>query len=155
MTFGPKSKNKPKKSATDYALWLLGLRGYSEHELRTKLTQKSYLKTEIDEAISKLKKHRLIDDKQLAIGWINSRDFSRPRSEYLLKMELRKKGISAKDIDLAFLEYSQDSEAIDDYLRAKRLLERYRNRSNIQKLALLARRGFTYDKAQEVFKEME
>ncbi|KKQ89456.1 MAG: Regulatory protein RecX [Berkelbacteria bacterium GW2011_GWA2_38_9] len=165
MTFGPKSKNKPKKSATDYALWLLGLRGYSEHELRTKLTQKSYLKTEIDEAISKLKKHRLIDDKQLAIGWINSRDFSRPRSEYLLKMELRKKGISSKDIDLAFLECARDSEISNDNARAKKLITQYKDRSNIQKkdkyekkkyfLALLARRGFSYDKAQEVIGEME
>lgn len=165
MPFGQKSKNRPKRSATDYALWLLGLRAYSENELRNKLTQKLYLKAEIDEAILKLKKHHLIDDAKLAVGWINSRDFSRPRSEYLLKMELRKKGISQKDIDLAFLECARDYEISNDNARAKRLIAQYKDRSNMQKkdkyekkkylLALLARRGFSYDKAKEVIEEME
>lgn len=165
MPFGQKSKNRPKRSATDYALWLLGLRGYSENELRNKLTQKLYLKSEIDEAISKLKKHHLIDDEKLAVSWINSRDFSRPRSEYLLKMELKKKGISQKDIDQAFLECARDYEISNDNARAKKLIAQYKDRSNMQKkdkyekkkylLALLARRGFSYDKAQEVIGEME
>ena len=165
MPFGQKSKNRPKRSATDYALWLLGLRGYSETELRNKLTQKLYLNAEIDEAISKLKKHHLIDDKKLAVSWINARDFSRPRSDYFLKMELRKKGISQKDIDQAFLECARDSEISNDNARAIRLVAQYKDRSNIQKkdkyekkkylLALLARRGFSYDKAQEVIGEME
>lgn len=165
MPFGQKSKNRPKKSATDYALWLLGLRGYSEIELRNKLTQKLYLNAEINEVILKLKKHHLIDDKQLAVSWINARDFSRPRSEYLLKLELKKKGISHKDIEQALLEYNDSSEVSTDRSRAKKLIEQYKDRANVVKkdkyekkkyfLALLARRGFSYDLAQEVFEEME
>lgn len=154
MPSGQKFVNN-KNQALNYALWLLGLRSYSERELRQKLILKKFPELDIDQAIKKLKKYQLVDDLKLALNWISSRDSLRPRSEYLLTLELKKKGISQEDINQAFLKYSSDAESLNDQARARKLIEQSKKRTDKQKLALLARRGFTYEIAREILREME
>lgn len=155
MPSGQKFVNNNQAQALNYALRLLGLRSYSEKELRQKLIFKKFFKLDIDQAIKKLKKYQLIDDLKLALNWISLRDSLRPRSQYLLNLELKRKGVSQKDIDQAFLKYSSDAEAPNDRARAKKLIEQSKKRTETQKLTLLARRGFSYDIAREILREME
>ena len=82
------------------ALRFLSYRPRSEKEVRDRLKikyQKSNLKDLeliIDRVIQKLKKYNFVNDLEFAKKWIESRMKFKPRSLRLIKLELKKKGIS-------------------------------------------------------------
>jgi regulatory protein len=74
------------------ALHFLGYRPRSESEVRVRLTRRGFAKTEIDAVLVKLREQGLVDDAGFAGFWTeNRREFS-PRSRFLTRLELRRKG---------------------------------------------------------------
>ncbi|MFC1557760.1 regulatory protein RecX [candidate division KSB1 bacterium] len=88
-----------RKIAKDKALEILKYRSKSENELRRKLAGKKIRRDIIDEVLADLSRVGIINDHEFAMRF--SRDFisRKPAGEFLLKMELKKKGIKEEIID--------------------------------------------------------
>lgn len=95
---------------TDQALRFLSYRQRSEKEIKVYLTRKIAQKENIkyDQAVqspqvsavlAKLKRYNYVNDTEFAKWWITSRIKSHPMGKYLLKLELKRKGISPQIIE--------------------------------------------------------
>lgn len=143
----------------DYALWLLGRRAYTVHDLREKMKGRlEKMKDAPDEAdrpalmdrvVVRLEELRFLDDLKYCEQWVEERSRIRPRGRYALTQELRKKGVS-KDVLETFWE-SEKGHALDEVplalslieKRAPRLQKKHQGYELKQKLyAFLASRGF-------------
>lgn len=139
------------------ALRFLSYRPRSEKEVRDRLRIKNQelgiknLNYIIDQVIQKLKEYNFINDLEFARKWIESRMRFKPRSLRLMKLELKKKGVSDDVIqtiihDSKFMIHS-------DLEQARKLVEkrltRYKglDRQKIyEKLGrYLASKGFNWD----------
>lgn len=129
----------------DAAVRLLGYRPRSEHEMKQRLNQHGFDSDTIGEVLARLKEKGLLDDGNFATFWRDNRQSFSPRSQWMIRMELRQKGIS-KDIinrvvnsidetDNAYraARKKADSLKTNDYQDFRRRLGEY-----------LKRRGFNY-----------
>ena len=69
----PERTQKKGPSAWDSALRLLGVRARSRHEMRERLTRKGFDADTVDEVMTRLDKHQLLDDTDFAAEWVRSR----------------------------------------------------------------------------------
>ena len=81
------------------ALNYLSYRPRSEFEVRTRLAQRGFDRSNIEPVIEKLKEQRLLDDNDFARFWEDNRDAFRPRSQRLVKQELKQKGVASETIE--------------------------------------------------------
>lgn len=81
-----------KYSATNYLLYLLSKRDYSEKELRHKLHLKEYNEEEIELAVEKAKVHNWQSDERFCAGYIRYRS-QQGYGVRRIKQELRQKGV--------------------------------------------------------------
>ncbi len=124
----------------------LSYRPRSEAELRIQLHRRGFDDDTIKAVLTKLKEQGLVDDMLFAQFWKDNRGSFSPRSQWLTKAELRRKGVANEVID-------QVVNTVDDYESAYRAaLGRIRRLplSDYQvfrrKLGeLLRRRGFDYE----------
>jgi regulatory protein len=138
---------KFKKPALEYALFLLKFRLRSKNEIIGKLREHKYEQDEIDEVISDLESHNLINDERFVKSFIRSRLEISRKGPYYIRMDLFKHGITDKDLIDKYLKEIQPEDELEI---AKQLLEsRKRQWSNLDPLAkkrraisLLQRRGF-------------
>ena len=127
-------------------LKLLGYRARTESEMRQRLGRKGFGETEIEATVTRLKSSGLIDDAAFAKAWSENRTAGSPRSAYIIKRELKTKGIEAGIADEAIA-------AIDDgeaaYRAAQPRLKRLQSlppEEARRKLAdFLRRRGFNWN----------
>jgi len=127
------------KDALSIALHFLKFRPRSVFEVRKKLESKKISDDEVKKVITVLKKNKLLDDGNFAKMYVRDRNLLKPTGSYLLKLELKKLGISDKDIDNALIDQSEEE-------LAKKALEskgRYRNADFQKQAAFLQRRGFS------------
>lgn len=100
----------------------------------------------IEQVIDRLEENGLLNDKNFAQMWIENRTEFRPRSQRLLAVELRKKGIGSEIIENVMESTLPEDELA--YLAAQKRIRRYENleRMDFQKKlgSFLARRGFSY-----------
>ena len=80
--------------AANTVLRYVSYRPRSESEIRTRLRRQKYENALIDKIMDKLKQQRVIDDLSVAEFWKDSREFFSPRSKRLIKLELRRKGVT-------------------------------------------------------------
>ena len=73
MTEKITEKKTHKYSATNYLLYLLSKRDYSEKEVRTKLKLKEYSSEEIELAIEKAKEHKWLSDERFCSAFLRYR----------------------------------------------------------------------------------
>lgn len=134
------------KKALASANRLLSFRPRSEHELKQKLTQKGYDAATVAESLKYLKEHGLVDDAAFALYWAENRATFSPRSQRMVQLELKQKGVAA---DVA----EETSEELDDESGAYQAGAKKASRLNIvdyeefrRKLGdYLKRRGFGYE----------
>lgn len=88
----------------NYAFRLLAKKRYTSSEINKKLTQ--FLKRHdledvalVDSALKRLVELKYLDDEQFAIDYISDRLRFKPRGKFLLKRELKLKGINEDLID--------------------------------------------------------
>jgi len=134
------------KRALAAANRLLSFRPRSEHELKQKLTQKGYDAATVTASLQHLKEHGLLDDAAFACYWAENRASFSPRSQRMVQLELRQKGVSAglaediagglDDEAAAYQAGSKKASRMDvpEYEEFRRRLGEY-----------LRRRGFAYD----------
>ncbi len=128
------------------AIHYLSYRPRSESEIRTRLQQRGFDGDSVEAVIARLKEQRLVDDMAFAQFWKDNRESFSPRSQWLTKLELRRKGVAAYIID-------QVVDTVDDNVsayRAARSKARSLSMSDYQSFRLrlsgyLKRRGFGYE----------
>jgi regulatory protein len=138
------------------ALRFIGYRSRTEAEVRHKLTEKGFSEIEIAEVIERLRTDGLLQDRQFAHAWVESRTIFRPRSHRLMAIELHQKGIGEEEIQDALLTAVDDStlayEAARRYSRRLADLEWDKFRERLS--AYLMRRGFVYGTITEIVRRV-
>ena len=127
------------------AVHYLSYRPRSEAELRKRLQQRSFDSDNVAAVITRLKEQGLVDDMAFAQFWKDNRESFSPRSQWLTKLELKRKGVASDIIDQAVDAIDDDDSAYravrskarglpdSDYQSFRRRLGEY-----------LKRRGFSY-----------
>ena len=137
------------------ALRYLAYRPRSESELKERLARRGFDGATIEAAIASLKEQKLVNDLAFAQFWKENRQTFSPRSQWLLRHELKQKGVAAEVIDkvLADLDEAESayqaartkarSLSIADYEGFRRRLGEY-----------LKRRGFGYGVIKDTLKKV-
>ncbi len=100
---------------------------------------------EIEKTVAHLKRLALLDDKAFAEFWKDDRTSFKPRSQSLLKLELRRKGIESDVIDEAVENIDETDNAYRSALVKARTLPLSDFKVFRQRLSsYLQRRGFNY-----------
>jgi regulatory protein len=134
----------------------LDYRPRTEKEIRQRLLQKGFSTLEIDQVVLRLKRANLIQDQQFAEMWIENRNDYHPRSQRLMRYELRSKGVTEQMIESAL------ADSADDIELATRAATQYARKLNFQNRELfrkklsayLARRGFSYGTIAPVIRDL-
>jgi regulatory protein len=129
----------------DGAARYLSYRPRSEFELRERLHQRGFDGDTVEAVLTKLKEQGLVDDMAFAQFWRDNRESFNPRSQWLAKLELRRKGVASGIIDQVVDTIDDDDSAyraaqskahtlpLSDYQLFRHRLGEY-----------LRRRGFSY-----------
>lgn len=120
------------------SLQFMKFRPRSVFEVREKLKSKSIATEEINKTLSVLVENELLDDEKFAKMYVRDRNLLKPTGIFLIKLELRKLGLSEQNIETAISD--QDEEEL-----AKKAIEmksRYRNADFAHQAQFLQRRGF-------------
>lgn len=144
-----------RKRALDAALRLLAYRPRSEHELRTRLLRRGLPPDVIAAAIEKLREYGYVDDAAFARSWVESRNGGSPRGQYLLRRELRGKGVDVETATEAIEGVSEEDaarRAAEKKARTLRGLDYQQFRTRLA--GYLQRRGFGYDVIRPVIAEL-
>lgn len=121
------------------ALWFLKFRPRSEAEVRAYLAKKGGQAQDINEAVDKLKRMKFVDDEEFIRFWLRRRQ-ARPRASWIIKLELKKLGVTSELIDRVLGDQKQA-----DRQRATQLTKKLRGKDREKVIAALARRGFDWD----------
>lgn len=135
-------KSRRNKSALNSALSLLSRRPYSQKEVFDHLIR-HWPETDTLAAINKLKELKFIDDKEFAGWYTQSRLRSRPMSQRLIALELKRKGLEIRNLKLE----------ISEPELAQNALSKKKNLSYKQAMRFLASRGFSWDTIETVLKK--
>lgn len=136
----------------------LSYRPRSEKEVREYLQKKKAESPTIEKIVAKLKEHKFINDEEFAQWFVRSRTASKPKAARIIKMELRRKGISEEILGEVI---NDEGLRINDLENAKRLLDKkidkYKSldRNEIYKKlgGFLARRGFDWEVVKKAIDE--
>jgi regulatory protein len=133
------------ESAREAALWLLGYRARSSHELKERLLGKGFAEAEVDDLILRFTAVGLLDDDRFARDVVRYHTRTHPLGRFGLQRELRLKGI-ADELARRVLDEELPVEAeVELALEAiKRILNRRLDIKSKYKKAMgyLSRRGF-------------
>lgn len=139
--------------AQDIALYYIGYKMRTESEVRKKLLEKEFTEDIIERVMDFLIKYDYVNDEKYCISYIKQRLRCNPKGKYILKMELKQRGIQ-ESIICKSLEESD----IDEFGDVVKLLEKkcydLENIDEKEKKRLilfLQRRGYSYDIIKEAF----
>ena len=123
----------------------LSYRPRSEAELRKRLNQRGFDRGNIEAVITELKEQGLVDDVAFAQFWKDNRESFSPRSQWLTKLELKRKGITSDIIDQAVDTIDDDNNAYRAASDKARSLPQSDYQSFRRRLGeYLKKRGFGY-----------
>jgi len=127
------------------AFHYLGYRPRSEAELRERLQRRGFDGDTQEAVIARLKEQGFVDDIAFARFWHDNRQSFSPRSQWLTKLELRRKGIADDIIDQVVNAIDDDDSAYQAALGKARSLTLSDYQSFRRRLGgYLRRRGFSY-----------
>ena len=123
----------------------LSYRPRSETELRERLYRRGFGEDSVEAVIAKLKEQGLVDDTAFAQFWKESRETFSPRSQWLTKLELRRKGVAEEIMGKVVETVDDNDSAYRAALSKARSLplsdyQDFRHRLS----GYLRRRGFSY-----------
>ncbi len=143
-------------SALDRAVRMLAQRPCSHKEIERKLTLVHFDPDVVELVLYKLEKERLLDDKDFAVQWVQSR--SRKYGASRLRQELRSKGIdeeTVSEILETLPEEEQFRQAVEYAVKKIRSLqsscEEIKRRQRIT--LSLVRRGYSWDLAVKAYEK--
>ena len=124
---------------------LLSYRPRSEAEIRERLRRRDFDENTLESVITRLKEQGLVDDTAFAQFWKESRESSSPRSQWLTKRELRKKGVADDIINQVVSDVDDNDSAYRAVIGKARSLPRTDYAVFRRRLGeYLKRRGFGY-----------
>ncbi len=136
----------------NYAYFYLKFRPRSKKEVRDYLLKK--IKTRhwstdsVEKVLSQLEEQGLVNDKEFVRWFVEQRNAAKPKSQFVLKGELLRFGITKELIDDYFLNNDQPEEE----LAMRALQPRWRRYSQLPKkerfeksASFLGRRGYSFD----------
>ncbi len=124
----------------------LSYRPRSEPELRERLHQRGFDGDSVEAVITRLKEQGLVDDIAFAQFWKDNRESFSPRSQWLTKLELRRKGIADTIIAQVVDAIDDEDSAYRAALKKARILSPSDYQSFRRRLGeYLRRRGFSYE----------
>ena len=127
------------------ALRYLSYRPRSEFELRERLYRRGFDGESMEEVFTKLRERGLVDDAAFAQFWRDNRESFSPRSQWLTRLELRRKGVAEDTIDQVVGVIDDHNSAYRAALNKARSLSVSDYQSFRHRLAgYLKRRGFSY-----------
>ncbi len=127
------------------AVHYLSYRPRSESELRKRLHQRGFDGDNVEAVITRLKEQELVDDMAFAQFWKDNRESFSPRSQWLTKLELRRKGVANDIIDQVVDAIDDNDSAYRAALSKARSLPQSEYQSFRRRLGeYLKRRGFSY-----------
>lgn len=128
------------------ALRYLSYRPRSEFELKVRLSRRGFDSDSVERALSKLREQGLVDDVAFAQFWRDNREAFSPRSQWLTRMELRRKGVDEDTIDEVVGEIDDEDSAYRAALSKARRLPKSDYEGFRRRLAgHLKQRGFSYE----------
>ncbi|MFH1031013.1 MAG: regulatory protein RecX [Chloroflexota bacterium] len=118
----------------------------SEAELKVKLSQRGFDSDTREAVIAKLKQQGLVNDMAFARFWVDNRESFNPRSRWLTKLELKKKGIAGEIVEEAVGLIDDEENAYRIATGKARSLSGLDYESYRRRLGdYLKRRGFSYE----------
>lgn len=137
------------QQAVERAMGFLALRPRSREEVRRYLRRKDTPVDLIDTIIQRLDKLELVNDRDFANFWVESRDRFSPRGARALRSELRQKGVEREVVE-ELVSGENDEERIQEAARKKALSLVRQSSIDYATFArrlgsFLQRRGFNYD----------
>jgi regulatory protein len=146
-----------REQAFQQALHFIGYKSRTIHEVKKKLDTAGFSPEIIEDVIFELKEKSYLDDQDFARQWAEIRSASKPRSRFLLALELKKKGVSEDVIHAALSSIPEDEALAFEF--GKRYLRRLMNADQadfIKKMtSALQRKGFSYQIAANVAGNLE
>ncbi len=137
------------------ALKLLEYRPRAEAEVRKKLTEHQFPEAVVEAVLERLRRSGLVDDTRFAQAWVENRSEFRPRSRRALQVELRQHGLDDEAAADALSEVDDDALALQAAVKYARKLKDTEWLDFRRKLTgFLARRGFTYEVAAPVVRQV-
>lgn len=134
----------------NYAFRLLSRRDYSEHEIQKKLAMKAKMlkwkESPTEKVLGRLKELRYLDDEKFARQFIANRLEFSPKGKFMLRYELKRKGIPAEVFSKIWEEAGVPDSVLADRILAqkKRSLSRICPEKRRKKImSLLASRGIS------------
>ena len=128
------------------AVRYLSYRPRSESELRERLRQRGFDGDTPEAVLARLKGQGLVDDSAFAQFWKDNRQSFSPRSRWLTRLELRRKGVADDTIDQAVAAIDDDDSAYRAALTKAQRLPRSDYEGFRRRLGeYLKRRGFNYE----------
>ena len=94
-----------KNQAMKFTIKLLSIRKRSVFEITKRLRQKKIAEDVIDKVIKELLEYKYLNDEEFAEAYINDRINFNPRGGFLIRKELREKGIAENIIDEKIKEF--------------------------------------------------
>jgi len=142
--------------AVGRAMDLLSYRPRSQAEVRRRLRRKGYDEATIEEAVARLSRVGLLDDREFARYWVENRFQFNPRGVLALRQELRQKGVGEAIIEEVLAEYDEEEAAARAAERAGRRLRHLAPQTFRRRMREhLARRGFPYEVIEPLVREEE
>jgi len=130
----------------DRASRYLSYRPRSEFEVKRYLKQKGFDDSAIAEVLAELREKRLLDDYAFAQFWKENRESFSPRSQAMLRRELRSKGVARQIADEMVVGVNEDGNAYRAaQKRARKLAQADYNVFRSKLASFLRQRGFGYE----------
>lgn len=149
-----------KKSAKEQALRLLAYRARSEKEMGDRLQKKGYDSDISTWVVAELKRLNFLSDQQFALAFVRDKMITKPMGPYLIRLELKRKGVTDSFIQAAIEDAYRDKPPLEIATALGRkkfsqqptlpLIKRKQRTGDF-----LTRRGFSWDIVREVLEQLE
>lgn len=143
-------KTKPHKTALEASVDMLARREHATGEVRRKLLDKGYPKTDIEAAVARLLERGALDDGRYAAARARYRAVSSKWGWGKIVQELRAQGIEAGLIAMA-----KESLALEGVDFAAQAAKAARGGERGKAIARLVRRGYSFAEAKQAVDESE
>lgn len=148
-------KNIGLGSCLNAAYRYLGYRPRSEAEMRERLRHRNFEDSQIEIVINKLKEKKLLDDTAFAQFWKENRESFHPVSQRLIRLELKRKGVSDETINGVVSQMDDKDSAYRAALSKAKRLSHQEYETFYRRLGdYLKRRGFGYSAINQTIKRV-
>ncbi|MBM3138133.1 MAG: hypothetical protein FJZ98_08095 [Chloroflexi bacterium] len=138
------------------ALSYIGYKDRTKSEIIDRLEKDGYTSEIIQKTISELEDKEYINDQRFAQQWVEIRCETKPRSRYLISIELKRKGIEESVIEDALANIPGEEKLANEFgIQYMRKLSHVDSEAFVLKMTgAMQRKGFSYSVTKEVVRNL-